>query len=105
MRKLVWLTYDLGIRGDYETLYYWLDEHDAKECGDSVACFHYDYDDDLAEELKRQFQDAIDITKHTRMYLIWYDGKKIKGKFLFGNRRSSPWVGCAGEESESDEGE
>ena len=31
----VWISYDLGIRGDYEGLYAWLDSHRAKECGDA----------------------------------------------------------------------
>ena len=26
----VWISYDLGVRGDYEGLYAWLDAHDAK---------------------------------------------------------------------------
>ena len=38
MKKFIWLSYDLGIGGDYESLYSWLDNHEAKECGDSVAC-------------------------------------------------------------------
>jgi len=104
MKKLVWLSYDLGIRGDYESLYAWLDEHDAKECGDSVASFHFEYERDLAEELRQSLENEVDITKKTRIYLIWFDVQKGKGqgRFLFGNRRSSPWVGYAEEESESD---
>jgi hypothetical protein len=105
MRKLVWMSYDLGIRGDYESLYAWLDEHDAKECGDSVACFYYEYKDNVAEELKHDLEETIDVTKKTRVYLIFFDSQKGKGEFLFGNRRSSPWVGYAEEESEADEEE
>ena len=31
----IWISYDLGVRGDYEGLYAWLDSHGAKECGDT----------------------------------------------------------------------
>ncbi|MHB9292468.1 hypothetical protein Holit_01566 [Hollandina sp. SP2] len=39
MSTRVWLSYDLGIKGDYANLYIWLDEHKALECGDSIATF------------------------------------------------------------------
>ena len=39
IRKAIWLSFDLGVAGDYPGLYKWLDEHDAVECGDSVAFF------------------------------------------------------------------
>ena len=45
--EAIWLSYDLGIRGDYESLYAWLDQHNAKECGDSLAFFKFDYTHDL----------------------------------------------------------
>lgn len=35
--KRVWISYDLGVQADYDGLYQWLDEHKARECGDSVA--------------------------------------------------------------------
>jgi hypothetical protein len=34
-----WLSYDLGIEGDYAPLYRWLDNVSAKDCGDSLATF------------------------------------------------------------------
>jgi hypothetical protein len=33
-RAAVWISFDLGVRGDYEGMYAWLDTHNAKECGD-----------------------------------------------------------------------
>ncbi len=33
--RIIWLSYDLGIQGDYPSLYEWLDKHQAKECGDN----------------------------------------------------------------------
>jgi hypothetical protein len=35
MNSAVWISYDLGVQADYEGMYAWLDEHQAKECGDS----------------------------------------------------------------------
>ena len=32
--QMIWLSYDLGVDGDYENLYAWLDHKEAKECGD-----------------------------------------------------------------------
>ena len=43
MKQAIWLSYDLGVRGDYEGLYAWLDKHQAKECGDNIAYFVYGY--------------------------------------------------------------
>lgn len=37
VKTVVWLSYDLGAKGDYDGLYSWLDNHKAKECGDSIA--------------------------------------------------------------------
>lgn len=42
MEKAVWITYDLGVQGDYKGLYAWLDDHQATECGDSTAFFNYE---------------------------------------------------------------
>ena len=33
MNKALWLSYDLGVKGDHEGLDAWLDDHDAEECG------------------------------------------------------------------------
>ena len=49
MESFVWMSYDLGVSGDYEGLYAWLDDHNAKECGNSVAwVFSFSYDGDCA---------------------------------------------------------
>ncbi len=42
MKKTIWLSYDLGVKGDYEGLYAWLDDHGAIECGESVAFFNFE---------------------------------------------------------------
>lgn len=52
MKKAIWISYDLGVKGDYEGLYAWLDDHKAIECGDSVAFINYSVRDQnkLVEE-------------------------------------------------------
>jgi hypothetical protein len=107
-RKLFWLSYDLGLKGDYNSLYTWLDTLKAKECGNSIATFWYKYDSDYLEEIKKSLQDSLTISKNDRFYLIWrsVDGTNtsIKGEFLFGKRKPAPWEGySAGFEDSIDE--
>jgi hypothetical protein len=70
MKKAIWISYDLGVRGDYESMYTWLDQHDAKECGDSMAFVSYEYKNDLLKELKASLNEAISLSKKTRIYII-----------------------------------
>jgi hypothetical protein len=41
MQKTIWISFDLGVKGDYEQLYAWLDNHGAKECGPNLATLRY----------------------------------------------------------------
>jgi hypothetical protein len=97
MEKAVWLSFDLGIKGDYEGLYQWLDAHGAIECGDSVAFFKIKSEgSDLPGEIKKSLQQSMEIdAKKTRIYIIYQKDKSTKGSFLFGQRKASPWVGSA----------
>ena len=97
MKKAIWLSYDLGIQADYANLYQWLDMHEAIECGDSVAFFKYETDEtDLPKVIKRELQ-RIGIEKEpkARIYVVWRDNNGIRGKFIFGQRKSPPWAGSA----------
>ena len=78
MKIRVWLSYDLGIKGDYESLYSWLDKQKALECGDSIATF------------------------------FWEDVENIKednntGSFIVGKRKAAPWDGYSSEFTEDDD--
>ena len=108
MESAVWISYDFGVQGDYEGLYSWLDEHGAKECGDSLAFLNYQYGsgsmlDALAADLKKSVQ----INKRSRVYVIYRDpkSKKMKGIFILGGRKAPPWAGFAApaESVDSDE--
>jgi hypothetical protein len=112
MKKAVWISFDLGVNGDYEGMYAWLDTHHAKECGDSIAFLGYEPKRDsvlgeptrdLISELKADLKRSVSIKKKNRVYVIYKsDEGKLKGVFLFGGRKKSPWTGYgASEEMES----
>lgn len=108
--KAVWLSFDLGIGGDYPGLYKWLDNHEALECGDSVAFFNYDIESSEIKNLVRIIKE--DITKNVnlragdRLYMIRREGSLIKGNFLAGKRKGNPWEGYGeGEVTTSESGE
>jgi hypothetical protein len=97
MKSAVWVSYDLGVQADYEGMYAWLDEHQAKECGDSLAYLTYEYSGSLLEVLTADLEKSVQITKRTRVYVIHrdQDTKKPKGNFIFGGRKAPPWSGFA----------
>ena len=106
-KRLIWISYDLGIKGDYSSLYSWLDSRDAKECGNSVAALQFVYKSNLISELKKSLTDEISLNKNSRIYLIRQeksDGKSsVKGKFLIGKRKPSPWEGFSNNYEDSSE--
>lgn len=91
----IWISYDLGVSGDYEGIYEWLDDHNAIECGSNFAFIkQYDHNgEDLMEALKRDIQAAIQIGKRSRIYVIRRVDGREKGSFLFGRRKGAPWDG------------
>jgi hypothetical protein len=97
MKSAVWISFDLGVQADYEGMYAWLDENQAKECGDSLAFLNYEYSGVLSEALTADLQRSVQITKKTRIYVIYRDQetKKMKGNFIFGGRKAPPWSGFA----------
>jgi hypothetical protein len=109
--KAIWLSFDLGVGGDYPRLYNWLDNHDAIECGDSVAFFKYRIDsskeDELVNLLKKDLNKAVTIRSGDRMYIVRREvtdsGCIVRGTFLFGKRKGSPWEGYGNKTTEEDE--
>ena len=86
MKSTIWISCDLGVNGDYEGMYAWLDDHGAKECGSSVAFVKpYDYDgEDLMQALECDIRDTVKIDKRTRIYVIRrVDGKEKGGVSLW----------------------
>jgi hypothetical protein len=109
MQRVLWMWFDLGVRGDYQGMYAWLDSHKAKECGDNFACLSYEFKGDLIESLTEDLKRAVNVTNRTRVYVVWseYEAPRVmKGKFIFGGRKAPPWTGYAAgaEQAVPDEG-
>lgn len=102
MKKIaIWLTYDLGVGGDFQKLYSWLDDHEAIECGNNVAYIKYRYPDKITTDsefvthLKKELEKRIEIKPTNRIYIIRksLDKGSTSGIFVFGKRKASPWEG------------
>jgi len=91
----IWISFDLGVKGDYEGIYKWLDEHKARECGDSLAGLNYEHSGDLIDDLRTDLQKSIEFTTKSRVYVIRLLDGKMKGRFIVGGRRMAPWSGYA----------
>ncbi|HEX72023.1 MAG TPA: hypothetical protein ENN65_01765 [Candidatus Hydrogenedentes bacterium] len=104
MKQLVWLSFDLGVNGDYENMYSWLDAQEAKECGDSMACFSFEYEQDLFKEIKKAIAESVSIDKKKdRIYVVSLVQGTMKGRFLIGKRRRAPWTGYAATEDQEED--
>jgi len=99
MKQSIWISYDLGIKGDYPGLYRWLDSHKAKECGNIIAFLSYEYKSNLIKEIIVDLKKAIEFKNGDRVYIVYTESKEGKqhslGRFIVGNRKSSPWFGYA----------
>lgn len=103
MKKAVWLSFDLGLKGDYQGFYTWLDKNNARECGDNFAFIKKECNDDVFDMIKKELSEEIELRNDDRIYLVYRDKEgKIKGKFLNGRRKPAPWEGYF---IEMDEGE
>ncbi|MBC7446657.1 MAG: hypothetical protein H7330_01185 [Hymenobacteraceae bacterium] len=102
MSKTIWLSYDLGLRGDYTNLYAWLDAHGARECGDSVAVFDYKIGGDVIQWLKQELAEHVKFSPKDRVYAVFREGEKMRGKFIKGGRKRAPWEGYSGHDTEED---
>jgi hypothetical protein len=92
----VWMSYDLGIEGDYEGLFEWLASHDARECGESLAHFPYPFRQNLVRELAEDLKRKVKLGRRSRVYVIYKDATGlVRGKFVIGSRRRPPWAGYA----------
>jgi hypothetical protein len=106
MKNRVWLSYDLGVDGDYDGLYQWLDRHEAVECGDSCASFLYTSGNRaVSDAIKSELKKSMKLRPRDRVYLVFHarDGK-IFGRFVLGGRKAAPWAGYAATEEATDEG-
>ena len=111
VKKAIWLSYDLGIGGDYPGLYKWLDNHKAVECGDSVAFFKYLIDKERLEKISKVLADdikeSVSLRSGDRLYAVYRkvegSNSSVKGSFIYGRRKSNPWEGYGDYESQIDD--
>jgi hypothetical protein len=103
----MWLSFDLGVRGDYESLYAWLDNHDATECGNNVAFLKYELPHDSTDQLLRHvakdLESSIEFGKSDRVYVACLsETGDLKGRFIVGKRKAAPWQGYGDAATEED---
>jgi hypothetical protein len=102
VKSTIWLSYDLGVNGDYEGMYAWLDNRGAKECGSNVAYMQFTHGGDLPASLKSEIEGAVALNKRSRIYVIYKKEAKISGRYLIGHRKGAPWEGF-GDKDETEE--
>jgi len=91
-----WISFDLGLQGDYQPLYEWLDRNEALECGDNLATI---VSQKTREQIAKQVSTLLSNEKKARIYII---SMEKGGKFLLGKRKQSPpWKGYAEVQSTS----
>jgi len=98
---VIWLSYDLGVSGDFQGLYSWLDDHEAIECGNSMAFLKFNYpasvsnDAQLDEFIKTDLDEKVKFAPTNRIYIIRksIDKQKTIGNYLVGKRKANPWEG------------
>ena len=104
MKQRFWLSYDLGLRGNYSPLYEWLDRVGAKECGDSVGTFLLER---TREQVGKELREIV--TKNhlsARLYLLGKTkDQRLVGGYVVGKRKVSPWAGFGAVESDGEEEE
>lgn len=89
MNSLVWIAFDLGIRGDYEAPFQFFDWHDAKECGDSLALIRFEWTSDLLAELQAEIAKSVKFDKRSRVNAIYPNANgNYAGRFIVGSEKS-----------------
>lgn len=103
------LNFDLGLKGDYESLYKTLDNLNAQDAGNSNCVFEYKFASGIEshqerfDEIIKLLEDKVEIKKGDRLYAIVFNSDKIpRGKFLFGHRQRPIWEGY-GDKEEDDQ--
>lgn len=95
----IWLVFDLGLKGDYKSLYTWLANKKADECGSNTAFFTYksrsQKNQHLLEALKADLNESVNLASTDRIYVIFKEkgGTDSGGVFINGGRRQAPWTG------------
>ena len=95
-KKAIFLSYDLGLQGDYTNMYTWLDKIGAKECGNSVAFFTSNkFNGNIPKKIEHDLKGTVTFSKTDRVYIIYWNEneQKLKGRFIMGGRKRAVWEG------------
>ena len=94
-KAIIWLSYDLGLDGDYNGMYYFLDKYKSKECGDNIGIFSFQFSKDLPKELMSELRKYVKLRDFDRIYVVSSnENKKVTlAAFLSGKRKIAPWNG------------
>lgn len=109
MQVRIWISYDLGVKGDYPGMYAWLDNHKAVECGDSFASLYVECTNrgTVVEDVLAEIKENVNLAPSDRIYVIYRrEDNMTRGTFIHGRRKANPWEGYGhrdGEIEESDE--
>lgn len=105
MTRNVFISYDFGIKGDFDNLYKWLDENNAEERGYGLAYMksfeisdEFKNDADFFFHIRTILKSKIKLGGTDRIYMIWgsiESSKKSRSGFLFGKAKQAPWTGFA----------
>ncbi|KJV27441.1 hypothetical protein [Luteibacter yeojuensis] len=108
MKKAIWLSYDFGVKGDYDALYAYLDNAGAVECGDGLAYFEVEFsgtDAELESRLEHELMGGLNLAKNDRIYVVFQrEGGRVTGKFLVGSRKASRWQGFGHQDDNKEDG-
>ena len=98
MQVRIWISFDLGVKGDYPSMYAWLDNHQAVECGDNLASLFVECTDrsTVEEDVMAELRANVNLAPTDRIYVIYRrEDNLTRGAFMHGQRKSSsPWTGC-----------
>lgn len=109
MQVRIWISYDLGVKGDYPGMYAWLDNHQAVECGDSFASLFVECTNrgTVVEDVLSEIKENVNLAPSDRIYIVYRrEDNMTRGTFIHGRRKANPWEGYGhhdGETEESDE--
>jgi hypothetical protein len=73
------------------------------ERGNGVAFLNFEFETDFYKELKESLEKSVNIQKKDRIYIIYRDARKMRGKFLSGEGKKNPWAGYAVEGREEED--
>ena len=92
------LNYDLGLKGDYQSLYRFLDNHDALDCGNFNSALEIEVSKDdfdvIVEEVTDSIRKVVEFSQSDRIYITVTDSSnQMRGRFINGNRKRAVWEG------------